>query len=277
MIDISRSSNDLFYRYKMPRVSVRHEGKTGGIRTVIANLVDVAASLKRSPAHILKFMSYKLAAQSKADGQRYIINGKHDTHKIQELVYDFVDAFVMCPGCDNPETFFLNEGGLVMECLACGKKSRVEEAKLNSAILKDLGSGARTRPSSYFPQEADGDERLKDLLSSEEEKPEEVHEALRDLGIPEDEYVPKILSLNDDALRHSRRISEAVSLKTFLGSLESYVEASKKEEDISKHLRTLEDRRLYKRSELFRFFTKPQGSRKRSAALRKEINEYFSD
>ena len=41
---------DPFYRYKMERLQSKIEGKGNGIKTVVANLSSVAASLARPPS-----------------------------------------------------------------------------------------------------------------------------------------------------------------------------------------------------------------------------------
>lgn len=48
-VNIIRSNKDQFYRYKMPLIIVKIEGKGNGIKTVIANVTDVAKALGRPP------------------------------------------------------------------------------------------------------------------------------------------------------------------------------------------------------------------------------------
>ena len=35
---------------------------------------------------------------------RYIVNGAHESAKLQDILDGFIKKFVLCPGCDNPET-----------------------------------------------------------------------------------------------------------------------------------------------------------------------------
>lgn len=60
-------SNDPSYRYQMPRILGKVEGRGNGIRTALPNVADVARALKRSPEHITKFYGCELGAQSRYD------------------------------------------------------------------------------------------------------------------------------------------------------------------------------------------------------------------
>ena len=35
---------------------------------------------------------------------RYIVNGAHESAKLQDILDGFIKKFVLCPECDNPET-----------------------------------------------------------------------------------------------------------------------------------------------------------------------------
>ena len=48
-LNVNRNVQDSFYRYKMPRLVAKVEGKGNGVKTVIPNMVDIARSLERPP------------------------------------------------------------------------------------------------------------------------------------------------------------------------------------------------------------------------------------
>ncbi|MEQ2183917.1 hypothetical protein GOODEAATRI_002864, partial [Goodea atripinnis] len=80
-VNVNRSVSDQFYRYKMPRLIAKVEGKGNGIKTVIVNMVEFDAK-----------------------NDRYIVNGSHEANKLQDMLDGFIRKFVLCPECDNPET-----------------------------------------------------------------------------------------------------------------------------------------------------------------------------
>lgn len=66
MVNIG-GSDDPAYRYKMPRLMSKVEGRGNGIKTVIPNMVDIAAALNRAPSVVTKYFGCELGAQSRWD------------------------------------------------------------------------------------------------------------------------------------------------------------------------------------------------------------------
>ncbi len=117
------------------------EGKGNGIKTVIPNMSDIARSLSRPPAYPTKFFGCELGAQVSADDKtdRYIVNGAHDADRLRELLDGFIDKFVLCGDCKNPETDLkiLKDGDILRNCKACGKRTGVDmKHKLTTFIVK---------------------------------------------------------------------------------------------------------------------------------------------
>lgn len=89
-----------------------------------------------------KFFGCELGAQTTFDekGDRYIVNGAHDAARLRELLDAFIDKFVLCGECKNPETELIltKTEDIIRDCKACGKRSGVDmRHKLTTYILKN--------------------------------------------------------------------------------------------------------------------------------------------
>ncbi|KAB0393781.1 hypothetical protein E2I00_004973 [Balaenoptera physalus] len=104
-VNVNRSVSDQFYRYKMPRLIAKVEGKGNGIKTIIVNMVDIAKALNWPPTYPTKYFGCELGAQTQFDvkNDRYIVSGSHEANKLQGMLDGFIKKFVLCPECENPE------------------------------------------------------------------------------------------------------------------------------------------------------------------------------
>lgn len=143
----------------MPVLQTKIEGRGNGIKTVIPNMDDVARALNRPATceHIhlcysyscanatdpTKFFGFELGAQTTIIGDRYIVNGAHQADRLRELLDAFIDKFVLCPSCKNPETEIIIKGksgheDMIRDCKACGANTQMDmRHKLVSFILKN--------------------------------------------------------------------------------------------------------------------------------------------
>ncbi|KAI6025942.1 domain found in IF2B/IF5-domain-containing protein [Pisolithus orientalis] len=145
IVNIRRDVDDKFYRYRMPLLLTKIEGKGNGIKTVIPNMSDVARALSRPPSYITKFFGCELGAQTPFDekNDRYIVNGAHDAIRLRELLDGFIDKFVLCASCKNPETDLnvVKNGrreDIFRDCKACGERTNIDmRHKLVTFILKN--------------------------------------------------------------------------------------------------------------------------------------------
>jgi len=134
--------HDAHYRYKMPALQIKPEGKGNGVKTVLINMTDIARALSRPPTYPTKFFGCELGAQTTFDekADRYIVNGTHDAARLRELLDVFIDKFVLCTGCKNPETDLniLKDETILRDCKACGERAPVDmRHKLVTFILKN--------------------------------------------------------------------------------------------------------------------------------------------
>jgi len=140
-LNVNRNVQDSFYRYKMPKLVAKVEGKGNGIKTVIVNMVDVARALSRPPTYVTKYFGCELGAQTQFDikAERYIVNGCHDGNKLQDMLDGFIKKFVLCEKCENPETVIKVKKNMIgASCKACGHMYVMDmRHKLSTFIVKN--------------------------------------------------------------------------------------------------------------------------------------------
>ncbi|RDX65274.1 Eukaryotic translation initiation factor 5, partial [Mucuna pruriens] len=168
------NSDDAFYRYKMPRMITKIEGRGNGIKTNIVNMVDIAKALARPASYTTKYFGCELGAQSKFDekvGTSHV-NGAHDTAKLAGLLEIFIKKYVQCYGCGNPETEILitKNQMIQLKCAACGFVSDVDmRDKLTAFIIKNPPETRKGSKDKKAMRRAEK-ERLKEGEAADEEQ-----------------------------------------------------------------------------------------------------------
>ncbi|GMH31341.1 hypothetical protein Nepgr_033184 [Nepenthes gracilis] len=166
--------DDAFYRYKMPKMITKIEGRGNGIKTNIVNMVEIAKALARPASYTTKYFGCELGAQSKFDekvGTSHV-NGAHDTAKLAGLLENFIKKYVQCYGCGNPETEILISKNqmIALKCAACGHVSDVDmRDKLTAFILKNPPEPKKGSKDKKAMRRAEK-ERLKEGEAADEEQ-----------------------------------------------------------------------------------------------------------
>lgn len=149
-------TNDPFFRYKRPKLIIKSEGKGNGVKTVLPNVVEVCEAIERSPEDLMTWFGHHLGARSGFDKvERAVVNGHHDASVMEGALESFIQVYVLCGVCKNPETVLelpdpdvkgkkdKKACGLCLRCTACGRKTTVDpEHKLNNVIARRLTSTA---------------------------------------------------------------------------------------------------------------------------------------
>jgi len=102
MINIPSRVDDPSYRYKMPPIQTKVEGKGNGIKTKLMNLEAVSKHLRIPPQYPLRFVGAEVGAN--CDVKVNTVNGQFSTVDIQALIDKFIDKFILCKTCNLPET-----------------------------------------------------------------------------------------------------------------------------------------------------------------------------
>eukprot|EP01033_Poteriospumella_lacustris_P007833 gene7832-5636_t len=152
--------HDPAYRYKMPKLQVKVEGRGNGIKTVLLNVDDLGLALKRDASEITKFFGCELGAQTTFT-DRAIVNGAHRDADLQQHLCKYIDTFVLCRNCRYPETHYrVKDEIIAQKCLACGHKETVDMThKLCTFIL---GNYKRAKDAAKAAEKAEKKKDKKD-------------------------------------------------------------------------------------------------------------------
>ncbi|KAL6546054.1 hypothetical protein OROGR_009928 [Orobanche gracilis] len=177
------NKDDAFYRYKMPRMITKIEGRGNGIKTNVVNMVDIAKALGRPASYTTKYFGCELGAQSKFDEKTGTshVNGAHDTAKLAALLENFIKKFVQCYGCGNPETeIIITKLQMInLKCAACGFISEVDmRDKLTTFIIKNPPESKKGSKDKKAMRRAEK-ERLKEGEAADEEQKKLKKEAVK--------------------------------------------------------------------------------------------------
>jgi len=213
-VNIRRDVDDKFYRYRMPILLTKIEGKGNGIKTVVPNMSDVARALSRPPTYPTKFFGSELGAQTTVDekNDRYIVNGAHDATRLRELLDGFIEKFVLCGSCKNPETDLIitkNEM-IVRDCKACGERTSVDmRHRLSTYIIKNPPKKKGKKNKGGHAEAPSPNNEVNGAVS-----PGENGEAEAEAGSEDDEMTRRIKAEAADLKAKSQLVDEGWSADT---------------------------------------------------------------
>jgi len=216
--------DDPSYRYKMPLVCGKVEGRGNGIKTVIPNISEVSLSLHRDAGEVNKFFGCELGAQTtfNVKTDRAVVNGSHTDAALQAMIHKYVESFVLCPQCGLPETRYkIRIGCIYHNCAACGavemvdmehklctyilaqdkkkkkekKKEKKEKEKAEGVTGKDDASGKKIKKSKKTSKDKDGD----DGKPKKKKKNKKRKKDKKDKEVKVDDYSDDEKKLSDDA------------------------------------------------------------------------------
>jgi len=182
MLNIPSSIDDPSYRYKMPRILSKQESRGNGKKTSIINLGDISRALKTDPVYLTKFFGYELCSEAsysnrECEGERVVVKGHHDPVAFQTVVDKFIEKYVLCPGCNLPETDMVVKKGLVVAaCKACGWTGELDNGhRLANYIVRnppstDIGFDGKKKKTKEERQK----ERAAKAIKKKDEEDEET-------------------------------------------------------------------------------------------------------
>jgi len=129
LVNIGGDENDINYRYKMPVLQTKIEGRGNGIKTVVTNIIEVCKPLRTQPDWVTKYFGMEKGALSQFNPERMvgIVNGAHQASDFQKVLKIYINDFILCPQCKLPELqtkVNTSKGVLLHKCMSCNWKGR---------------------------------------------------------------------------------------------------------------------------------------------------------
>jgi translation initiation factor 2 subunit 2 len=104
-------------RFEVPRI----EASVMGDKTIVGNFKELLSILNRDAQHLAKFLAKQLATASWIQGSRLVLQGRLRSELIQGKFEEYVEKYVLCKECGNPDTKLVKERRITfMRCEACG-------------------------------------------------------------------------------------------------------------------------------------------------------------
>ena len=133
--------DDPSYRYKMPQLILKVEGKGNGIKTGLVNIADIGTALNRDATEMTKYFGYELGTQTTASAadDRFVVNGARSLTDMEMFMAKYIEGFVICGHCRLPETCYKIKKQMVSQkCMACGSKTECDpNHRLSTFIEKN--------------------------------------------------------------------------------------------------------------------------------------------
>jgi len=253
VVNISGTSpvDDPSYRYKMPLVYGKVEGRGNGIKTVIPNISELGFSLHRDAGEVNKFFGCELGAQTtfNVKDDRAVVNGSHTDAALQGMVHKYVESFVLCPQCGLPETKYkIRSGCIYHNCAACGavemvdmehklctyilaqdkkkKKEKKEKKKAEAKASKDDGTEKKKKSSKKDSKDKEGD----DAKAKKKKKKSKSKKEKKDKEEKTDDFSGDEKKLSDDvddlSLGSNNDVDDAGAIELAVDGVREFIKAN---------------------------------------------------
>ncbi len=116
---------DTNYRYIISTLESNQINKKGTIITTLNNFTKFCQELQFNPDIIIKIIGKKLSCKTAIDKNTklYYLQGKFNHSEINEIVYNFIQKYLLCFQCDKPEVLLKAKPDKIKQkCKACGNK-----------------------------------------------------------------------------------------------------------------------------------------------------------
>jgi translation initiation factor 2 subunit 2 len=107
--------------------------RVGTRRTMWSNFAQTAQLMRRSPEHVMSFITTELGAECSLDAsQRLVIKGRFLLKHAESVLRSYIREYVTCMICKNPETTLTRDSVTrlyFLQCESCGATRSVAPIK----------------------------------------------------------------------------------------------------------------------------------------------------
>jgi translation initiation factor 5 len=126
------------YRYVIPAPVYEYINSKGTKITTLTNFETFCELLHFNKDVLIKILGKKLSCKTGVHKTTnvYYLQGYFDRETLNQILYDFIQQYLLCNSCDKPEVDMkFKSKGLRQCCRACGYKGYVEANELIDTIL----------------------------------------------------------------------------------------------------------------------------------------------
>jgi len=107
--------------------------RVGTRKTMWSNFASICGVMHRAPEHMMSFLLAELGTDGSIDGsQRLLIKGRYQAKQIESLLRKYIQEYVTCHMCRNPETTLTKDSVTrlyFIQCESCGSRRSVQPIK----------------------------------------------------------------------------------------------------------------------------------------------------
>ena len=107
---------------------------------MIVNFLEIAKSLNRSQECLTFYFKRKLSCLVDFDQNNNlnVLYGIFQTSLLQEIIYEFIESFLLCSACKNQETIYeISKNTIHGHCFACENTIPLTPSKNSKSIFVD--------------------------------------------------------------------------------------------------------------------------------------------
>jgi translation initiation factor 5 len=121
------------YRYKISQIQISHITKKGTKITILTNIDEFSRELMFDKNIIIRILGKKLSCKSgRNKNNDYYLQGEYATNDVKNILYEFIQHYLLCSSCDKPEIDIKVKKNMVKQkCRACGNNSYLDSNDLD--------------------------------------------------------------------------------------------------------------------------------------------------